>query len=135
MTEKARKTARQQLPDSSMAQKYHQTLRVFDNLIYNEDRNQGNILYDRDWKLWMIDHTRSFRIHNKLYNSTVIFRCDKDLFSRLKTLNKEILSERLGSYLSKKEIDCILKRRDLLVDKIHSMIDDRGEEKVLFDWE
>ena len=37
-----------------------QTIRLFDNLIENDDRNEGNILIDVDWKLWMIDHTGSF---------------------------------------------------------------------------
>ena len=38
-----------------------QNIYIFDNLIYNEDRNLGNILIEPDWKLWMIDHTRAFR--------------------------------------------------------------------------
>ena len=37
------------------------TVRVFDQLIYNTDRNQGNLLITPEWKVWMIDHTRAFR--------------------------------------------------------------------------
>ncbi len=29
-----------------------QNIYIFDNLIYNEDRNLGNILIEPDWKLW-----------------------------------------------------------------------------------
>ena len=36
-------------------------MRVFDELIANTDRNQGNMLIDKQWKLWLIDHTRGFR--------------------------------------------------------------------------
>jgi hypothetical protein len=37
-------------------------MRVFDQLIYNTDRNTGNVLYDTGWRLWGIDHTRAFRV-------------------------------------------------------------------------
>ena len=132
ITEKKRALEKIKLPKTSKIQMAHQTLRLFDNLIYNEDRNQGNILYDSDWNLWMIDHTRSFRNINKLYNPTVILKCDENLFTRLKTLNKEILQERLSAYLTQAEINNLLKRRDLLVNRINSMIEGRGEEKVFF---
>lgn len=36
-------------------------MRVFDALVANTDRNSGNSLYDADWNLWMIDHTRAFQ--------------------------------------------------------------------------
>jgi hypothetical protein len=32
---------------------------MFDQLIANIDRNQGNLLYDRDWHLVLIDHSRA----------------------------------------------------------------------------
>ena len=38
----------------------HQLINVFDVLVHNLDRNTGNILYDREWQAWMIDHTRAF---------------------------------------------------------------------------
>ena len=37
-------------------------VRLFDQLIYNTDRNLGNLLIDKDWRLWMIDHTRAFKL-------------------------------------------------------------------------
>jgi hypothetical protein len=33
---------------------------VFDALVGNADANLSNVLIDRNWKLWFIDHTRSF---------------------------------------------------------------------------
>ena len=41
-------------------------LRVFDELIANTDRNQGNMLIDSRWKLWLIDHSRAFRTSSDL---------------------------------------------------------------------
>lgn len=40
--------------------KQRNLMSVFDVLIHNVDRNTGNILYDREWQLWSIDHSRSF---------------------------------------------------------------------------
>ena len=34
---------------------------VFAELIYDTDRNEGNILYTADWNVWMIDFTRAFK--------------------------------------------------------------------------
>ena len=45
--------------DCSFARQ-HQLINLFDVLVHNLDRNTGNILYDRDWQAWMIDHTRAF---------------------------------------------------------------------------
>lgn len=36
-------------------------MNAFDILVYNVDRNLGNILYDADWQVWLIDHSRAFR--------------------------------------------------------------------------
>ena len=36
-------------------------VRLFDQLIFNTDRNLGNLLIDKSWRLWMIDHTRAFK--------------------------------------------------------------------------
>jgi hypothetical protein len=132
ITETMRIASNQKPPDAQKIQLAHQTLRLFDNLIYNEDRNQGNILYDRDWDLWMIDHTRSFRTTEKLYNPSIIFRCSRELFDELRAMDEKTLNSRLGKYLTAKEIQSILIRRDLLVEKINSMVKTRGEDNVFF---
>ncbi len=35
-------------------------MKMFDLLIANIDRNQGNLIYDHDWHLFLIDHSRAF---------------------------------------------------------------------------
>ena len=41
---------------------------VFSELIYDTDRNDGNMLYTKDWRLWVIDFTRAFRVWHELQN-------------------------------------------------------------------
>ncbi|MDA2938194.1 hypothetical protein MYX75_08035 [Acidobacteria bacterium AH-259-A15] len=110
----------------------YQVMRLFDNLIYNEDPNQGNILYDQDWKLWMIDHTRAFRTYSEPLNPTTIRFVERNCWEKLQKLNQKTLDERLKPFLRSREIKAILKRRDKLVEHVQNMIDKRGEGKVLF---
>ena len=41
-------------------------MRVFSELVYDTDRNTGNQLITEDWRLWMVDFTRAFRLSNAL---------------------------------------------------------------------
>ncbi len=109
-----------------------QTMRLFDALIFNFDRNQTNMLIDESWKLWFVDHTRSFRRLAKLDSLGKIIWCERQLWERLQALDKEQLSK-AKRYISGPQLSSVLKRRDLLVDHIQSLIDSRGETVVLFD--
>jgi hypothetical protein len=96
-------------------------MRVFDELIANTDRNQGNMLIDRDWKLWLIDHSRAFRLHETLRAPVHVRRCDRALLTRLKALTREGVDEELGDYLTSSERAALLRRRDVLVGLIESL--------------
>jgi hypothetical protein len=103
-------------------------VRVFDQLIDNTDRNVGNLLIDRGWRLWMIDHTRAFRWHRALRSPGNLARCDRELLERLRSLDEATLQRELGRYLGPREIDGILARRDLIVQHF-----DRAGPAVLYD--
>ena len=53
-------------PDKDRWSRQYLIMKTFDQLIYNMDRNATNMLYDKEWRLWMIDHSRAFRRHTKL---------------------------------------------------------------------
>ena len=67
-------------------------MRVFDELIQNKDRNQGNILWTSDWTMWLIDHTRAFRLGQELLKPDDLTRCDRGLLERLRALTPEALA-------------------------------------------
>ena len=104
---------------------------LFDNLIFNDDRNQGNILIDSNWKVWLIDHTRSFRLVRALPNPETVQHCSRDLWDRLRSLDKSTLKTRLGGILRNSEIRSLLHRRDLLLAHLQKLIDQKGEAAVL----
>ncbi|MFQ5740381.1 MAG: hypothetical protein ACE5JX_15340 [Acidobacteriota bacterium] len=109
-----------------------QIMRLFDNLIFNDDRNAGNILIDSNWKVWMIDHTRSFRTFKQLPDPKAILFCERTVWSNLKRLDATTVRERLKPYLGSREIKTLLKRRDRALRYIQELIDERGENQVLF---
>lgn len=110
----------------------HQIMKLFDNLIYNEDRNKGNVLYDGNWKLWMVDHTRAFRMDKELPNPEEIKVCERGLWEKLQALDEAVLTERLDGLLRGSEIEALLIRKDLLIAHINRLIEERGEKGVLF---
>lgn len=120
------------IPDGWLWKMQHQVMRIFDNLIYNEDRNTGNILFTEDWKMVLIDHTRAFRITDELLNPESIRYCERRLYEKLKSLDPAVLEDRLGPFLTAKQIESILTRRDRLIEHIDQRIAQEGERMVLF---
>jgi hypothetical protein len=111
--ERAKKKA--EAPDTTKWNDQMYIVRVFDQLIFNTDRNLGNLLIDKNWQAWMIDHSRTFRILPNLREPKNLERCDRDLLERLKQLNTETLTKELGKYLTGSEIKGLLARRDKIV--------------------
>ncbi|MBI3696289.1 MAG: hypothetical protein HY238_15810, partial [Acidobacteria bacterium] len=85
-----------QPPDPDAWNKQMYVVRVFDQLIYNTDRNLGNLVITNDWQIWMIDHTRAFRMQKALENPKNLVQCDRKLLAKLKELDKNTLKQRLG---------------------------------------
>jgi len=104
-----------QPPSPAKWNEYMQLIRIFDQLIYNVDRNMGNLIITKDWNVWAIDHTRAFRLHKELKNPASITRCDKAVFDGLKHLDSTKLKAATDDFLSEWERDAILARRDAIV--------------------
>jgi hypothetical protein len=107
-------------------------MRVFDELIQNKDRNQGNILWTKDWTMWLIDHTRAFRLGRELVNPDRLTRFDRDMFTRLRALTADTVSQAVGDSLKKDELEALMARRDALVKHFDARIQRAGEAAVLF---
>lgn len=110
-----------------------QDMRVFDTLIGNVDRNTGNVLYDQDWKFWLIDHSRSFGRNDDTRYLEDVNGVSRWLYVRIKALTVEELEPRLSPPLTDSEVEWILARRDKLVAHIEALIAEKGEGAVLFE--
>ena len=107
-------------------------LRVFDELIQNRDRNSGNLLWTEDWKMWMIDHTRAFRLGKDLLKKQPLERVERTLLEKMRELTLPGLTDAMGKVLTKDEIEAVLARRDTIVKLFDDRIASRGEATVLF---
>ena len=136
MTERAMRKEKIEPPSSGIDRwrwlMQWQVIHIFDNLIYNEDRNRGNVLIDPNWKLWMIDHTRAFRRWKGLLYPEKIRYVERTLWENLQKLDEAVVRERLKDFLNPFEINGLLERRHLLVELIQKLIAEHGEGGVLF---
>ena len=96
-------------------------MRVFDALIDNADRNLGNTLIGKNWRLWAIDHTRAFRYNREPRNPAILLRIDRALLAKLKTLEFAALKSAVGDYLNDTDIRNLLARRDGIVARFEKL--------------
>ena len=132
MTQKSMNKQGIKPPDATRWNKQLQIINTFDALIYNTDRNTGNLLITPDWKLWMIDHTRAFRRNPNLQRPDAIKQCERGVYQKLKGLDTTAAAAALKDDLSPYELDALFKRRALLVEHIDKLIAEHGEGEVLY---
>ena len=96
-------------------------VRMFDQLIHNVDRNLGNLLIDKNWTIWMIDHSRSFRLADKIKGPENLAKCDRQIFERLKALDLPTLQTAMKDYLTPGEMKALLARRTDIVQRFEKM--------------
>ena len=117
--------------------------RAFDNLIANGDRHQGNILVTKDWRMILIDHSRSFKTSEEFTKKLIYTEEQKEapkimrrlprvFVEKLKALNLELIKDIVGEYLTDKEIDAVVMRRELILKEIDRLIKKHGEADVLY---
>lgn len=117
--------------------------RAWDNLIYNEDRHQNQFLITLDWRMLLIDHSRSFAtskrstkrmIYDEKFNEgpRLMKELPRTLYENIKTLTAEKIKGVVGDYLTDTEIEAVLLRRDLIVTWVEKRIKELGEDKVLY---
>jgi hypothetical protein len=108
-------------------------MKMFDLLIANIDRNQGNLLYDADWHLFLIDHSRAFIDKKDLKGMAPLGRVDRKLWDKMKALSMDDLNRILDRWVGDREKKALLVRRDLMAKDIDDLIKKRGEKFVFYD--
>jgi hypothetical protein len=122
-------------PEPHRWQEQRQILDIFDNIIGNSDRNLGNVLIDRSWNLWFIDHSRCFVTAKALLFPERVTHCERGLWRALQGIDEALLVERLDPLLSPFELETVLDRVSAMREHIGELITEHGEDSVLFDLE
>ena len=132
MDEKERQAKDARGPDPERTAMQTHIMRVFDELISNRDRNMGNLLWTADWKMWMIDHTRAFRLGDDLQRPAALLRVERSLLEHMRQLTQAEVAKAVGSYLTRAEVGAVLDRRDVIVKLFDAKITERGEGPILY---
>jgi hypothetical protein len=115
MDERARMRKKQDAPDVTAWNRQMWVVRVFDQLIYNTDRNLGNLLIDKSWRLWMIDHTRAFKIFEEPKSPVNLStHCARGLLDALRRLDHDEVASATRDLLSSAQVKGLMARRDFI---------------------
>jgi hypothetical protein len=128
MDEQERLRNKQAAPDTDDWNQQMWITRLFDQLIANADRNLTNLLIDKQWTIWMIDHSRAFRNNPELSAPGNLSKVERRLLERLRELNADNLNKAVGDYLEPGQITTLLQRRDRIVEHFGA-----GGPAVIFD--
>src|SRR3984893_19159860 len=117
-------------PDAWNNQMYK--IRVFDQLVYDNDPNLTNVLIGADWTIWRVDFSRAFRLKKDLRNPGDLVRCDRQSFDKLKALDGNAVAEKTKHYLTKDEVKAVMARRDKIVAQFQKLSSEKGEKEVFY---
>jgi hypothetical protein len=128
MDEQERYRQKKTVPDTIDWNRQMWITRMFDQLIANVDRNLGNLLIDTSFNIWMIDHSRAFRINKDLRSAGNLSGMDRAILDKMRQMTRESVKAAVGSHLFDNEVDALLLRRDRIVAHY-----DKGKPELLFD--
>jgi hypothetical protein len=120
-------------PDEEQYARQIADSRVFDELIMNIDRNLANMLITKDWRVVLIDHTRTLTAYHGIRNTEKLTRCSRRLLDAMKQLNTGVVSKAAGAHLTAAEITALLARRDRIVEFFEKLASEKGADAVYFD--
>ena len=115
MDEEERMAKKIAAPDRDHWDKEIQVMHVYDQLMYNTDSNATNLLIDKQWRIWMIDHTRAFRTQKTLLGLQDALRLRSQHAGQNENSGCRKLQKEMKNYLDSGEIQGLLARRDLIV--------------------
>lgn len=132
MPEAERAKQKLEPPDKEAFEREVLRMRLFDQLIANVDRHANNILITHDFKLRLIDHSRSFRAQKTLRNPDQLVRFSKALLEGLQKLNFQDLRKQTGKYLIDAQVRAVIERRDAILALAAKLVAERGEAVVIY---
>jgi hypothetical protein len=102
-------------PDLQCWDEQRHLVRLLDQLIDNVDRNLGNMLITKNWRVWAIDHTRAFRYSRTPRIPAYLTGVDRTVLQRLEALDFAGLKTAIDRHINDADIRTLLSRRDGIV--------------------
>ena len=107
-------------------------MKLFDDLIGNPDDNKGNLLVDREWNLYLIDHSRSFMEDRNMLPQK-LDHVETALWDKIMALDEPGLKAALGPWLNDKQIKAMVARRDRMKSIVDDLVKKKGK-RAVFAW-
>jgi hypothetical protein len=107
-------------------------MELFDELIFNADRNLGNLLAGPEYRLWVYDHGRAFQPKSELYDPDKLRRINRRVWDRLQSLSDDELKDVVREHLAVDQLEALLARRALLAERVQALVDEHGEAAVFY---
>lgn len=119
-------------PDPQAFENRMEEINVFENLTCCP-RDPKDVLVHKDsWKVCRVDFMEAFDTLPKLLPETTISRCSKRLYQGL-LADPKVIEAAMKPLLTDKETKALLERRALILDKLQSLIKEKGEAAILFE--
>jgi hypothetical protein len=119
-------------PDKTAWERQVYRARTFTALVEDTDRNLGNQLVTEDFKLWMIDFTRAFRMSEELDKPDYLRRIDRRLFDRLQAVTRAEIAKAVKPYVDGDRVAALDARRAALLKHFARIAEERGADTVFF---
>ena len=108
-------------------------VRLMHQLTYDTDyNNAANLLVDPAFRIYAIDFSRAFRKYDALLSEKDLTRFSRSALEGLRRLDRAVLEEKLGHWLTRHEITALLKRRDMILALAERRVAEKGEGAVLY---
>jgi len=109
-----------------------QELSVLENLTYCVRDERDTLINEITWHVCRVDFSEAFAPEMNLIPGSEITRCSRKLYDGLSNLSSDALRSKLGVHLNKDEIEALLKRGKLVLEKLNNLIKEKGEDEILF---
>ena len=110
-----------------------QEMAVLENLSYCVRDDKDILVHEKTWHVCRVDFSEAFAPEMNLIPGSEITRCSRNFFKGLTDLNKDDVRSKLKDHLNDDEIKALMKRRCLVLEKLNNLIEEKGEDEVLFE--
>jgi hypothetical protein len=108
-------------------------VRLLHQLTANSDaRNDRNVIFDPAFRVYAVDFSRSFAADDALRSAGDLVRFSRRALERLRALDRPTLDARLSAWLDSRQIESLLRRRDLILALAERLVAEKGEPSVLY---
>lgn len=133
VSEAERREKKAAVPDPAAFEKAMADLAVFQNLAYDDCREDRDTLISRDdGRVYRVDFSEAFAPERGLPAHCPILRCSRLLFRKLQAWDDKTVAEYVGRHLDPRETAALNARRRAVVRAIEARIRMAGARNVLF---